>query len=80
MENDGVEETDENGEKVVKSGTEVVMQGLTMLGELIAQQGQSTDMQLQKLAQIMAAPNEIIRDVDGRAKGARKVFNAGPLQ
>ena len=76
MKTDGaVEEDGPDGEKTVKSGTEVVMQGLSKLGELIVMQGQSQAQQLQELARVMAAPNEIVRDPrTNKAVGSRKVM------
>jgi superfamily II DNA helicase RecQ len=75
MKNDGVEEEGEDGKKTVKSGTEVVMQGLSMLGQLIVQQGNAQAQQMQELARIMAAPNELVRDpMTGKAAGSRKVL------
>ena len=75
LENGGVEEEGPDGQKTVKSGTEVIMQGLTMLGQLIVQQGQDNNAQLDQIARIVAAPNELVRDPKtGKAAGSRKVL------
>jgi hypothetical protein len=71
----GGEEQSEGGKKVVKSGTELVMKGLEGLGQLIVKQGEMQARSTEKLAQIIAAPNELVRDPKtGRASGSRKVF------
>ncbi len=74
MKDDGVE-VDEGGKKVVKSGVEVMMQGLEMLGRLISD-GQKTNQQsLEQIARIVAAPNELMRDPKtNKATGSRKVL------
>ena len=78
MESGGVEEIGEDGQKVVKTGTEILMAGLIQIGELIAQQSASNNAQLEQLAEIVAAPNELIIDPDsGRAIGSRKVVRNG---
>jgi len=42
---------------------------------LIVQQGNAQAMQMQELARIMAAPNELVRDpMTGKAAGSRKVL------
>ena len=75
LENGGVEEEGPDGQKTVKSGTEVIMQGLTMLGQLIVQQGQAAAAQTEQLMRIAAAPNELVRDPKtGKAAGSRKVL------
>jgi hypothetical protein len=74
MKHDGVEQTDPSGKKQIKSGTEVMMKGLETIGELIVRQGDSQAKQMQQLAKIVAAPNEIVRDKAGRAAGSRKVM------
>ena len=75
LENGGVEEIGQDGQPVVKSGTEVIMQGLSMLGQMIVQQGEANSAQLQQLAHIIAAPTELVRDPNtGRASGSRKVL------
>ena len=75
LENGGVEEEGPDGQKVVKSGTEVIMQGLTMLGQLIVQQGQAAAAQTEQLMRIAAAPNELVRDPKtGKTAGSRKVL------
>jgi hypothetical protein len=75
LENGGVEEEGPDGQKTVKSGTEVIMQGLGMLGQLIVQQGQAAAAQTEQLMRIAAAPNELVRDPKtGKAAGSRKVL------
>lgn len=75
MQADGVETEGADGESVVKSGTEAVMDGLAMLGQLIAQQGEANRASMERIAEIVAAPTELIRDQKtGRASGARKVI------
>jgi hypothetical protein len=75
MKHEGVEETGADGKKTVKSGTQVMMKGLESLGELIVRQGEAQAQQMQQLAQIIAAPNELIRDPKtGKAAGSRKVL------
>jgi hypothetical protein len=75
MKHDGVEEQGPDGKKTVKSGTQVMMKGLESLGELILRQGDAQAKQMQQLAQIIAAPNEIVRDPKtGKAAGSRKVL------
>lgn len=77
MQADGVETKGPDGETVVKSGTEVVMEALAMLGQLIVRQGETTNAQLERIAEITAAPNELVRDPKtGRAAGSRKVMPA----
>lgn len=72
LKNDGVEVEGENGEKVVKAKSEVatdgIMQGLTMLGQLISETAAQTNA-------LIAAPTELVRDQNGRPVGARKVMN-----
>ncbi|ASQ12029.1 hypothetical protein CDO22_08605 [Sinorhizobium meliloti] len=72
LKNDGVEVEGENGEKVVKAKSEVatdgIMQGLTMLGQLISETAAQTNA-------LIAAPTELVRDQSGRPVGARKVMN-----
>lgn len=58
-----------------EGGDDAIMQGLTMLGQLIAQQGAAQQQGMQELARIVAAPNEIVRDAQGRPAGSRKVLN-----
>lgn len=75
MKNDGVEEEGEDGEKTVKSGTEVVLQGLSMLGQLIVQQGEAQARRDEMLMRIAVAENQLIRDpMTGKAAGSRKVL------
>jgi hypothetical protein len=73
MKMDGVEQTGKDGKKSVKAPAEVMVEGLAMLGELIIKQGDGQAKQMQQLAKIVAAPNEIVRDKTGRAAGSRKV-------
>jgi hypothetical protein len=73
MKMDGVEQTGKDGKKSVKAPAEVMVEGLAMLGELIIKQGDGQAKQMQQLAKIVAAPNEIVRDKAGRAAGSRKV-------
>ncbi|RVI91817.1 portal protein [Sinorhizobium meliloti] len=72
LKNDGVEVEGENGEKVVKAKSEVatdgIMQGLTMLGQLISETAAQTNA-------LISAPTELVRDQNGRPVGARKVMN-----
>jgi len=75
LENGGVEEEGPDGQKTVKSGTEVIMSGLGMLGQLIVNQGQANNAQLEQIARVVAAPNELVRDPKtGKAAGSRKVL------
>lgn len=75
LENGGVEEEGPDGQKTVKSGTEVIMQGLGMLGQLIVNQGQANNAQLEQIARVVAAPNELVRDPKThKAVGSRKVL------
>jgi hypothetical protein len=50
--------------------TDTVMQGLNMLGQALAQQGEA----LAQIAAIVSAPTELVRGPDGRPVGARKVL------
>jgi hypothetical protein len=63
-----------------------VMEGLTVLGQLLAAQAEAQAQQTQMLAaaiqsgnqaviSAVMAPNELVRGPDGRAIGARKVIN-----
>lgn len=82
LQNGGIEEDGPDGQKIVRGGTEVVMRGLTALGEgvsqlgaLVQQQGEANRSMLEQVARIVAAPNELIRDPKtGRASGSRKVM------
>jgi hypothetical protein len=75
LENGGVEEEGPDGQKVVKSGTEVIMRGLEQLGQLIVQQGQEASVRFEQMERVMLAPNELIRDPKtGKAAGSRKVL------
>ena len=69
-------ETDEMG--AVKSNdqvrSEAIMQGLQMLGQLVATEGQATRAALQQIAATISAPTVLERDASGRAVGARKVL------
>lgn len=72
---DAVETQDMEGQPIVKQGSEAVMEGLGMLGQLVAQQGQAHMQALGQIARIVAAPNELVRDpVTGKAAGSRKVL------
>lgn len=76
MQADGREETGEGGETVIKSGTDIVMEGLDQLGKLVMQQGQQTNTAIRQLAQIVAADTELVRDPKtGRAVRGRKMLN-----
>ena len=76
LKNGGVEEIGPDGKKKIKTGTDVVMGGLEQLAKIIVQQGQSTEQSIERLAQLVAAPNEIVRDPKtNRATGSRKVLN-----
>jgi hypothetical protein len=62
-----------DGKKPQREGP--IMRGLNQLGQLVVQSQESTNAQLKQLAQIMAAPNELIRDPKtGKAAGSRKVL------
>jgi hypothetical protein len=75
LENGGVEEEGPDGQKTVKSGTEVIMRGLEQLGQLIVQQGQEASARFEQMERVMMAPNELIRDPKtGKAAGSRKVL------
>lgn len=76
----GIETAGEGGETVVTSKTDMgfqaMMQGLNALGQLIVQQGQANQAGLAQVAQIVAAPTELVRDPKtGRSIGARKVMS-----
>lgn len=79
MEQDGVEVEDEDGQPVMKAKADIqneaIMQGLNMLGQLIAQQGQMQTQALQQIAAVVSAPTELVRDQNGRPIGAQKVVN-----
>lgn len=77
--NDAANANGEAGESEEHSmsggGDDAIMQGLGMLGQLIAQQGESTRSSLELVARTVAAPSELTIDpVTGR-KQARKVLN-----
>lgn len=55
--------------------SEALMQGLVMIGRLIDQTAGQTNAALGEVAQAVSAPTEIIRDVNGRPIGAKKVIN-----
>jgi hypothetical protein len=56
-------------------GDDAIMQGLSMLGQLIVQNGEATQRSLETVARTVAAPSEMVIDpVTGR-KQARKVLN-----
>jgi hypothetical protein len=75
LENGGVEEEGPDGQTTVKTGTEIIMQGLGMLGQLIVNQGEANNAQLEQIARVVSAPNELIRDPKtGKAAGSRKVL------
>jgi hypothetical protein len=75
MQTEGAEESEgEDGQPVVKSGTEVLMQGITQLGQLIVKQGEAQAAQAETLARIAVAPVVGERLPDGRM-AARKVLN-----
>lgn len=63
----------ENGD-VTDENAEMIMQSMLQLGEMITEQGRQTNQQIQQLAEIMAAPTELVRDAQNRAVGSRKVF------
>lgn len=67
---------DEGGEQPMSAGgDDAVMQGLSMLGQLIVQNGEATQRSLETVARTVAAPSEMVIDpVTGR-KQARKVLN-----
>lgn len=80
MKDGGVETQGADGKPAIKSrtdmGFEAMMQGLNALGQMVAQNGQATQQGLQTMAQVVAAPNELVRDpATGRAVGSRKVMN-----
>lgn len=66
---------DEGGEQpTTTGGDDAIMQGLSMLGQLIAQTGESTQRSLELVARTVAAPSEMVIDpVTGR-KRAQKVL------
>lgn len=69
----------ENGEDAVASrtmlGLQAIMEGLNQIALLVAQQGQQQTQAINELAQLVAAPNELVRDeMTGRAVGSRKVM------
>ncbi|MCR4332735.1 MAG: hypothetical protein NUV34_08555 [Sulfuricaulis sp.] len=71
-------EVSEDGDEVksrMQMGMMAIMDGLNMLAQLVAQQGQAQTEGLQTLAAVVAAPNELVRDEAGRAVGSRKVLN-----
>ena len=79
MKDGGVETQGADGKPAIKSrtdmGFEAMMQGLNALGQMVAQNGQATQQGLQTMAQVVAAPNELVRDpATGRAVGSRKVM------
>jgi hypothetical protein len=67
---------DEGGEeRMSDGGDDAIMQGLSMLGQLIVQNGEATQRSLETVARTVAAPSEMVIDpVTGR-KQARKVLN-----
>lgn len=73
MKNDGTTRQGEGGQEEYVSGTEMLMEGLTMLGQLVAQTGQATNAQLDQIAAVMAAPKRIIKDEAGRPAGVETV-------
>lgn len=53
-----------------------IMGGIEELKQLIVAQGEQTSSAIQQLAQVVAAPNELVRDPKtGKATGSRKVMN-----
>jgi hypothetical protein len=70
------EAEDEGGEeRMSDGGDDAIMQGLSMLGQLIVQNGEATQRSLETVARTVAAPSEMVIDpVTGR-KQARKVLN-----
>lgn len=77
----GMEENapEEGEDGVLKSKdetrSEALMQGLTYLAQLVAQEGQSTRASLEQIAAAVVAPTELIKDQNGKTVGARKVMN-----
>jgi len=66
-------EDDDDAEEAPKGAgvtTNAVMEGLQMLGQMMAQQSAI----LAQVASAVSAPTEIVRGPDGRAIGARKVL------
>lgn len=58
-----------------KSAEGAIIEGIGQLGQLIVEQGKAQNEQMQMLARIVAAPNEIVRDPKtGKAAGSRKVM------
>jgi chaperonin GroES len=56
----------------------VLMDGLSQIAQLVAQQGAQQTAAVNQLAELVAAPNELIRDpVTQRAVGSRKVMPTG---
>ncbi len=59
-----------------KSADKATQDGIGKLGEMIIKQGESINKQIEMLAKVIAAPNELVRDAKtGRATGSRKVLN-----
>lgn len=79
MEQDGVEVEGEDGQPVMKAKADIqneaIMQGLSLLGQLIVNNGQMQTQALTQIASIVAAPTELVRDATGRPIGAQKVIN-----
>jgi hypothetical protein len=76
----GMEENapEEGEDGVLKSKdetrSEALMQGLTYIAQLVAQEGQSTRASLEQIAAAVVAPTELIKDQNGKTVGARKVM------
>jgi hypothetical protein len=79
MADDGVEEIGPDGQPVMKLRADVqneaIMQGLTMIAQLVAQSAQQNNDKLEAVAQLIAAPTVLERDAQGRPVAARKVIN-----
>jgi hypothetical protein len=76
--------SDETGEEAAKPDpaielqkqtAEMLMQGLNMLGQLIARNNEMTAQALAEVARAVTAPVVLDRDANGRPSGARKVMN-----
>lgn len=55
--------------------TEMMADGFQQLGQLVAQSSQKTSEQIAQLEKVVSAPNELVRDNNGRPVGSRKVLN-----
>jgi hypothetical protein len=78
MADDGVEEVGPDGESVIKTRADVqnesIMQGLTMIAQLVSNSAQQNNDKLDAVAQLIAAPTVLERDAQGRPFAARKVM------